>query len=467
MNISLTERANLYSKATRLVEVDSVVQFEIPMHPNHEFFVDFSDVRGEFEEKAVYKALNISPEDFTYNYKVNADNKTLLFLAGMRGSGKTSELLKIIEKLNSEKAFFCVFCSLDVGLDINDMEYMDILVFQLERLFEELQLRKVEVNNAIIESMQTWFSQRINEVNYLIRQSEGFELEIKAGTPSLVSFLGIMAKVKTGLLGTRDNADKIRTVLKNNFSDFVLKINDFFNHVNDVLRQQKVAQELLFVVDGLEKVATKNERMEIVDNEAGRMRQVKTNTIFTLPIELMQLQRKLEAFSTIVSFPFVKVKGRNGNLVQEAIQRFEEFVYKRIDISLFDKAETVQKAIMYSGGSPRELLRILQYANIYADDKKGFIDEIAMNKAITKLAAQSSHYVSQGNLNNLKTLKQNNDNDVPTAYDEEWQDLFEKLLIMNYNSGSYKRVNPIIEVSKLYQHYVLNPLETSVSATSI
>jgi len=217
-----------------------------------------------------------------------------------------------------------------------------------------------------------------------------------------MSFLGIMAKVKSGLLGTRDNADKIRTVLKNNFSDFVLKINDFFNRVNDVLREQNVAQELLFVIDGLEKVATKKERMEIVDNEAGRMRQVRINTIFTLPIELMYLQRKLEAFSTIVSFPFVKVKEQNGDLVQEAIQRFEEFVYKRIDISLFDKSETVQNAIIYSGGSPRELLRILEYANIYADDEKGFIDEIAMNKAIKKLSSQSSQYISQEDLKHLK-----------------------------------------------------------------
>lgn len=454
MNVSLTERANRYSKATQLVEVDSVVQFEIPMHPKHEFFVDFSDVRGEFEEKVVYKALNINPKDFTYNYKVNADNKTLLFLAGMRGSGKTSELLKIIEKLNNENAFFCVFCSLDIGLDINDMEYMDILVFQLERLFEELQLRKVEVNNAIIDSMQTWFSERINEVNHLIRQSEGFELEIKAGTPSLLSFIGVMAKVKSGLLGTRDNADKIRTVLKNNFSDFVLKINDFFNHVNDVLRQQNVAQELLFVVDGLEKVATKKERMEIVDNEAGRIRQVKINTIFTLPIELMYLQRKLEAFSTIVSFPFVKVKEQNGDLVQEAIKRFEEFVYKRIDISLFDKPETVQNAIIYSGGSPRELLRILEYANIYADDDKGFIDEIAMNKAIKKLSSQSSQYISQEDLKHLKVLKENNEKGISTPFGKEWQDLLENRIIMEYNDGTYKRVNPLVEASELYQYHV-------------
>ncbi|MDZ7876204.1 MAG: hypothetical protein U5L45_00960 [Saprospiraceae bacterium] len=47
----------------------------------------------------------------------------------MRGSGKTSELEKIAQKLHNKDCFFCVTCNLDEGHDKNDLEYMDILIF--------------------------------------------------------------------------------------------------------------------------------------------------------------------------------------------------------------------------------------------------------------------------------------------------------------------------------------------------
>ena len=75
-------------QATTLEEVDSAVQFDVPVGPDHAFFTDFSQVRGDFEEKVVYKNLNVNPKTFTFNLNANLANKTLLFLAGMRGSEK-------------------------------------------------------------------------------------------------------------------------------------------------------------------------------------------------------------------------------------------------------------------------------------------------------------------------------------------------------------------------------------------
>ena len=52
----------------------------------------------------------------------------------MRGSGKTSELAKYAQKLENKDGFFCVTCNIDVDLDINDLEYMDILILQMQNL---------------------------------------------------------------------------------------------------------------------------------------------------------------------------------------------------------------------------------------------------------------------------------------------------------------------------------------------
>ncbi|MDX2246896.1 MAG: hypothetical protein SF052_08990 [Bacteroidia bacterium] len=444
----------LYKKATSLAEVDNAVRFDVPVSFDHEFFTDFSDVRGDFEDRMIYKTLNVHPKTFIFNREANQFNKVMLFLAGMRGSGKTSELAKITANLHNPKCFFCVTCNLDQGLDMNDMEYMDILVFQLERLFEEAQKHQIVFDEGVLNSLQNWFTERVSEVNKVIKREGGFELEIKAETPSLLSFLGIAAKIKSNLAGSKENADKIRTVFRNNFTDFAQKFNQFIEHVNIVLRNHQKGQELLFVVDGLEKTATLDIRRKIVLEETNRIRQIKVNTIFTLPIELMPQRQRLVSFSTVVSFPFVKIREKNGAVVEEAVSRFEEFVSKRILPNLFDSPETIRQAILLGGGSPRELLRILEYANMYADEDAGKITEKDLHQAKKKLAAETTQYLSAQDLQKLKLLKEANEQDKLMAFDESWQDLLEKLILFEYNDGNYKRVNPIVEVSPLYKQYV-------------
>jgi hypothetical protein len=443
-----------YKKAYKLVEVDTAVRFDVPIGSDHEFFTDFSDVRGDFEDRMIYKALKVNPSTFIYNDQANRGNTTLLFLAGMKGSGKTTELSKIVKKLHHKNGFFCVTCNLDEGLDLNDMEYMDIVIFQLERLFEEIEKVKLTLDVSIIASLQNWFSERVGEVNNAIKKEDGFEVEISAGTPSFLSFLGITAKVKSNLLGSKENAQKIRTVFKNNFSDFARQFNLFVEEVNVELRKTDTARELLFVVDGIEKAASLDIRKKIILEESNRIRLINANTIFTLPIELMSERQKLISFSTVVSFPFVKIREKNGDIVDEAVQRFLEFTYKRIDASLFDSSETVFKAILTSGGSPREYLRILQYANMYSKDDDLLITIESLEKGIRKLAAETSQYLSDADLNKLIILKQSNEEGKLMPFDSDLQYLLEKLIVLEYNDGTYKRVNPIVEESELYKQYV-------------
>jgi len=445
---------DFYKKAYKLVEVDTAVRFDVPIGSDHEFFTDFSDVRGDFEDRMIYRKLNVNPSTFIYNEEANRGNKTLLFLAGMRGSGKTSELAKIAQKLNHKNGFFCITCNLDEGLDSNDMEYMDIVIFQLERLFQELDKIKIEIDHSIIESLQNWFSERVREVNRAIKKEDGFEVEISAGTPSFLSFIGITAKVKSNLLGSKENAQKIRTVFKNNFSDFARQFNLFVEEVNLKLRETGTAKELLFVVDGLEKATSLDIRKKIIIEEGNRIRLVKANTIFTLPLELMPEGRKLMSFSKVVPFPFVKIREKNGDVVEKAVQRFFEFTYKRIDEKLFDSPETVRKAILTGGGSPREYLRILEYANMFTNIDDQVITIESLDKGIRKLAAETSQYVSTSDLEKLKILKQSNEEGKVMPFDDDLQDLLEKLIVLEYNDGTYKRVNPIVEESELYKQYV-------------
>jgi hypothetical protein len=78
----------------------------------------------------------------------------------------------------------------------------------------------------------------------------------------------------------------------------------------------------------------------------------------------------------------------------------------------------------------------------------------ALDKGLKKLAAQSSQYISEADFKKLKTLKEDNENGLPTATEETWQELLEKIIVLEYNDGNYKRVHPVIEMSELYKRYV-------------
>ena len=440
-------------QATSLEEVDFAVRHDIPVGAKHPYFVDFSGVRGNFEEKRIYKAFNVR-SDFTYDYKLNQHNKTLLFLGGMRGSGKTSEIAKYVSKLENPECFFCIVCNIDKELDTNDVEYMDILILQIEKLLKKAKEKNLKLDDEILKELQQWFSKRVKHANRYLESKIDTSIETKAGVPPLISFLNFSARIRAGITGSRKTASQIRTELKHNFTDFARLLNDFIEKTNEKIRKQRKGQELFFVIDGIEKTMSAETRKKIIIDESNRLQHIKANILFTLPIELMPKIQKLKMFSHVATFPFVKVTEKDGTPVLPAIEKFKEFTGKRIKLDLFDNQTTIEKAIIYSGGSPRELLRIYEEALFHADEKKGKITLNDLNKAIEVLAAECSHYLTSKDLELLKDLEEKNQQGKQVPYDEGWDKLLEHLIVLEYNDGTYKRVNPIVEASEIYKQYV-------------
>ena len=448
-------------KAYKFTEIDQALRLNEPVGPDHEFYTDFSGLRGEYEEKIVYRSLNVHLVEgqYRYDYEANEGNKSLVFIGGMRGTGKTSELLGYAKKLSNPHCFFVVFCRLDEDLNLNDMEYMDILILQLEKLTALLKEADVKVNEGTLKSLSKWFDQQIVEINRGIRGEIG--LEVGAGLEEKgiwAKLLGIFAELKASVNATTERTTSVRTVLKKNFLPFKDKFNEFVAEASLALRKSGKAQDILFIVDGLEKTLTPEIRRAIVIDESSRIRLIRANTIFILPIELMKERQKLRQLTEFVSnFPNIKIQARDGSDIPQAIERMKEFVYKRIDRSLFDDNENdelVKRMIRYSGGNPRELLRIISYANFFADDQKGKIDKTAVDEGLHKLARETAEYLTKKELEKLRELKENNQEGKSTPYDDIIDDLLEKVIIYEYNDGTYKRANPVLEFSEIYQQYV-------------
>ena len=337
---------------------------------------------------------------------------------------------------------------------------MDILIFQLEKLLLLSDKVGLKLDKGILDSMHKWFADRVKEINNTLKASGSAEIEFDTGKVSSISgifskILGLTAKVKVGLSGSHQRAETIRTNFKNRFLDFSIKFNTFVEQTAEQLRKQNLAKEILFIVDGLEKTMSADTRRKIILEESNRIRQIRANSIFTLPIELMKEEQLIRNFSEIITFPFIKIKERDGNAVVKAMDKFRGFVSNRIDNSLFDHPATIDLAIEHSGGSPRQLLRIIEQANWQVDETVGMITRTNLDKAIDKLGNNMARYLNPEDFELLKKIKKDLDADVPIGFNNTIQGLLEKEVIFEYNDGTYKCVNPLLERSKLYKHHVL------------
>lgn len=70
----MTNNMSQYKKATTLAEVNSAVRLDLTVSPDDNFFTDFSDVRGEFEDESIYRNLDVDSK-FRYTRDVNNGNK--------------------------------------------------------------------------------------------------------------------------------------------------------------------------------------------------------------------------------------------------------------------------------------------------------------------------------------------------------------------------------------------------------
>ena len=166
-------------KATNFYQIQDAIAFNNPIDEKNQFYTDFSGFRKGFNEKKIFKYLNINPT----TKECNKIFQTLkLFLSGHRGTGKTTELLKLKNEIDETTCFFTVFCDLsDEELDVNNIDFIDVIILILEKLTKTLKERNIDIPKANIEPFYDWYEQRIEEINNQTDESASIEVEGKAG----------------------------------------------------------------------------------------------------------------------------------------------------------------------------------------------------------------------------------------------------------------------------------------------
>lgn len=370
-----------YQPPKTLWEVSERLKFDEPLEPDDPRFVDTAKARGNFSFAGLLRRLGVDPQ--TLELKAERDNLYLLF-CGHRGCGKSTELRRLRATLDRPDKFCVVFLDAVRRLDTNNLQYADVLFALAQQLLKRIEQEAVAVDPVFLTRLESWFKERIESH----AATKDFAAEIKAGVSaeSGIPFLGrLFASITNSIKVNSTYKDELRRVLKNSFSEFAEAFNQLIAEAEAKLKEHDKGRKLLFIVDGTDRLSGEDsDRFFIYD--VHQLQLIQSNFIYCAPISLTyEGSQVYQNFSHISRLPMIKLAEKGDSTpLEDGYQAMRNMIYRRADKTLFDAEETVNYLIAYSGGHPRDLLRLLGYAFEFADGER--FDRVAAEKAVRQLA---------------------------------------------------------------------------------
>ena len=183
---------------------------------------------------------------------------------------------------------------------------------------------------------------------------------------------------------------------------------------------------------------------KVLIEQADNLKRLRCNIIYTVPISLIY-EPKREALPDVfknVVLPMIKIRQRDQSWDQtypEGVSSLIEVIERRIEVDkVFSDPNLVKTIVLKSGGSLRELMRLVQEACLETVGEK--IDETAVDKAIVNVRAEFTRPMPQAYLSELAKIHMNKQTDnSPTQ-----RSILFYRYALEYNGDHWVGVHPLI-----------------------
>jgi hypothetical protein len=428
-----------YQPPSHLLEVLQKIEYEEALSDQDPRYVDSQEARGS--EKTFIRLARKFGWDPASNAFFAPYEKHILFF-GHIGIGKTTELRRYALQLNASRRFYVVEVDVLAKLDRNNLQYTEVLMAMAETLLERLHADGFVLGAEALEPLQRWFG------NVVETQTTTKELsaELKTvaegggGIPGLIKLLATFtAAFKTG----SSQKSEWRREIRNDFTSLALAFNTLIRLAEAQLARKGRAEQLLFLIDGTDKMRGEDTQQFFVQ-DAEQLLAIKTLVIYTAPLHLKYDGRLGGKLDADIVLPMMKLYERDGGRFEAGWSTMRRLLLLRADRCLFASKAEVDRLVEYSGGHPRELLRLLKLCCEVADD---VIDAGVVQTAIEKLAADYRYFLKPADYALLKTI---DSNPVDGGNDEQAQELLHRLALLQYNDGTWRRSHPVVRTLEGY-----------------
>jgi hypothetical protein len=374
-----------------------------------------SDIRGKCWAKELFNIVEAG------------DGETYQLFTGYSGSGKTTEL-KRVQKMAEESGYLVTYINADDYMDPNiEADISDIY-------------NVIVYNSTISLNRHLDKSEDFEEDSYFARLNNFLQTEINLKKIQTKNFV---FEVKD----TSTFRTQVRNYVKDNFSSFKRDVKKELIRINDAVKKSG-KKGLLVILDSMEKnkgISSNYEEVvkasEIIFSSRDNL-DLPLDIIYTVPSYLS------ERFRGIEFLPAVKVKTKENTVFTKGIDTLKELVYCRVKkeeleaIFGTEYQKVLSDIIKFSGGYPRDLLKILR--TLILEDNYP-VESDVIERVFQHERNDYSELLSTKLIEELKTVQKeksiNNIEDISTK-----DKMLNNHLILRYhNNGLWFDVHPAVE----------------------
>ena len=421
-------------------EVNASLQLDETLQDGDPRWVDTQSVRGESGLRQLRLALGMSERQLK-----SPPKRGYYLFCGHRGSGKSTELRRVRKDLDAPGAYCVVFADAAQELDVNNLRYQDVLLHLAGKLMERLEKDGVIMEQVHLGKLRDWFFERVENRE----KTRDFAQEIKAGVEAGAGIPGLaklFARVSNALKTNSTYKVELRRTLQNYFTDFSEAFNHLIGSAEEAIRNAGKGRGILFVIDGTDRLSGDDARAFFV-SDVHQLRQVHGRFIYCAPVHLAYEGNEiLPNFDRMFQLPMIKIVNQDDTTNQDGREVMREMLHRRAAPDLFDEG-VADILVEYSGGHPRDLLRLLH--NAFLNAEHGRFDEASARRAVREVATDFRRFLGPKDYRLLAEI-----DSAPKQAMHDDPDHSRKLLrdlaLLEYNNFFW-RSHPVIRTTDGYQ----------------
>ncbi len=335
------------------------------------------------------------------------------FLSGNRGSGKSNELRRIAASASIRDRYWPMYFSIRDETDVNNLDYKDVLLAVGGRMYREYKSAGNKIPVSLETELDKW---RGRVMEMIVRKPRLGEIEIDGGLAAFFAHLGLRIKLEP------QTRQELRQFIDQDVSQLV----EVINEISMVIRRQTHRVPLL-LIDDLDKADPATTKA-IFYTRRETMIAPDCAIVYSVSDALFYMPEFEGIRDHAVFLPNVQLWDRRSQQYSlEGFETMRSMALMRMNPELIAR-EALTQAVRNSGGSFRELARMLRFAIVHAH-KEGKISVQHVLDAAAEIRGEYRRVLTTEQRELLREAHRSNHVDQPAKAIP----LMQMLALMEYN----------------------------------
>lgn len=370
-------------------------------------------------------------------------------VAGHRGCGKSTELLRLADRLRGGGFFVSYFAATDY-VDEQDVEFGDVLLTIARQVFADLAKTDVRLPRNLLDSLHDWFADKVRE--RITEKVDEYQVEVEGRVGLDIPVLKLMARCLAAIRGKEQSRMRVREMVSDTMEELMSRINEVLISAQAELRRSKLAKSLVIIVDNLDRVPSPEQQRRIFVEHADQLNRLACHSFYTVPTSLIYSPegRPVESLYGPPNFvPLIKITEKDGTAFQPGLDALRDIVGKRAAAELFDPG-VIDRLCAFSGGHPRDLVRLVRSA--CANARSAPVTMEAAEGACQELSRGFARWLTDEDFGRLRELVDDPERDVDKD-DHHKRLLFYGAILPYWNGYAWYDVHPAIKELPKFKHF--------------